>query len=83
MNLVEDFLITSSGDGFTDREAGGAYRSFNSFLLGQRLPESEVREAQVASGEERPRDGGLPQSCGSVDPDANPTLSRCQGAAQR
>ena len=58
LELVEDFLTTLSGYGFTDRQVVGVYRAFSSFLLGSLLLESAVRGADAdTSPVDRPVDG--------------------------
>lgn len=57
--------------GFSDKQAVGAYRAFSSFLLGQLLLESVVRGAQTSPVEE-PLDEGdatIPQGDGKISLD--------------
>jgi len=78
LELVEDFLSTLVGHGFTDEQVVGAYRSFSSFLLGQLLLESAVRGAET-SPVEIPLDEGdaqIPNEDGKVDISNNPTVTR-------
>ena len=68
IEVVDTFLSTLIGHGFTDRQAVDAYRSFSSFLLGQLLLESAVRGAETSPVEE-PLDEGdadVPQADGQV-----------------
>ena len=65
---MNTFLTALIGQGFTDAQAVGAYRSFSSFLLGQLLLEAAVRGARTGPVEE-PLDEGdadLPQRDGSL-----------------
>jgi len=69
IEVVDTFLSTLIGHGFTDRQAVDAYRSFSSFLLGQLLLESAVRGAETSPVEE-PLDEGdadVPQADGQVN----------------
>lgn len=71
VEVVNTFLTALIGQGFTDAQAVGAYRSFSSFLLGQLLLESAVRGAQTGPVEE-PLDEGdasIPQHDGSISLD--------------
>lgn len=78
VELVEHFLHTLSGHGFTDEQVVEVYRSFSSFLLGQLLLESAVRGADTSPVEE-PLDEGdaqLPNQDGQVDLSDSPTVER-------
>jgi TetR/AcrR family tetracycline transcriptional repressor len=78
LDLVEDFLQTLIGHGFTDHQAVGAYRAFSSFLLGQLLLESATRGAQT-SPVEVPFDEGeaqVPNVDGKVDLSGRPAIAR-------
>lgn len=71
VEVVNTFLTALIGQGFSDAQAVGAYRSFSSFLLGQLLLESAVRGAQTSPVEE-PLDEGdasIPQGDGSISLD--------------
>lgn len=72
IEVVNTFLAALIGQGFSDEQAVGAYRSFSSFLLGQLLLESVVRGAP-ASPVEEPLDEGdaaIPQRDGIVSLDS-------------
>ncbi len=78
VDVVELFLSTLIGFGFTDEQAVGAYRSFSSFLLGNLLLESAVRGADTSPAEE-PLDEGdadIPQGDGSRSLDGSPQVQR-------
>lgn len=47
VEVVDTFLTTLIGHGFSDEQAVAAYRAFSSFLLGQLLLESAVRGAET------------------------------------
>ncbi len=69
LEIVENFLTTLGGFGFTDEQKVGAYRSFTSFLLGHLLLEAAARGDGVSSPEE-PLDEGdadVPNSDGRVE----------------
>ena len=69
LELVDDFLSTLSGFGFTDRQVVGTYRAFTGFLLGNLLLEAAVRGAETSPVEE-PLDEGnaqVPNRDGRVD----------------
>ncbi|HEX5857067.1 MAG TPA: TetR/AcrR family transcriptional regulator C-terminal domain-containing protein [Microbacterium sp.] len=57
VEVVNTFLSTLIDQGFTDKQAVGAYRAFSSFLLGQLLLEATVRGAETGPVEE-PLDEG-------------------------
>lgn len=76
--MVEDFLQTLSGHGFTDEQTVGAYRAFSSFLLGQLLLEAATRGAKT-SPVEMPFDEGdaqVPQRDGQLDLSSRPAIAR-------
>lgn len=78
VEVVELFLSTLIGFGFSDEQAVGAYRSFSSFLLGNLLLESAVRGADTSPADE-PLDEGdadIPQGDGSQNLDASPQVRR-------
>lgn len=78
LEVVEDFLKSLTGFGFSDSQAVGAYRSFSSFLLGQLLLEAATRGAETAPVEE-PMDEGdasIPNADGRLDLSSNPTVER-------
>jgi TetR/AcrR family tetracycline transcriptional repressor len=78
LDLVEDFLQTLSGHGFTDTQTVGAYRAFSSFLLGQLLLESATRGAET-SPVEVPFDEGsaqVPNQDGQIDLSGRPAIAR-------
>jgi AcrR family transcriptional regulator len=71
IEVVNTFLATLIGHGFTDAQAVDAYRAFSSFLLGQLLLESAVRGAETSPVEE-PLDEGdaaLPEADGKASLD--------------
>ena len=80
LELVEDFLSTLNGFGFTDEQVVGTYRAFSGFLLGH--PCSKRRSA-----EQRPRPSrnhltkGMPRSrveTAGVDLSGSPMVKRFQ-----
>ncbi|MDL5352127.1 TetR/AcrR family transcriptional regulator C-terminal domain-containing protein [Microbacterium sp. zg-YB36] len=78
VEVVDTFLGTLIGHGFTDQQAVDAYRSFSSFLLGQLLLESAVRGAETGPVEE-PLDEGdatIPEGDGQVSLEAAPEVKR-------
>ena len=78
LDLVEDFLQTLSGHGFTDTQTVGAYRAFSSFLLGQLLLEAATRGAKT-SPVQMPFDEGdaqVPNQDGRVDLSSRPAIAR-------
>lgn len=56
--LVESFLSTLSGFGFSDDQVVEIYRAFSSFLLGHLLLETSVRGAETSPIEEPLDEGG-------------------------
>jgi hypothetical protein len=80
LELVEDFLSTLSGFGFTPEQAVGTYRAFSGFLLGNLLLEAAVRGAETSPVEE-PLDEGkatVPSRDGQVDLSGSPTVAEFQ-----
>ena len=78
VEIVNSFLSTLIGHGFTDQQAVDAYRSFSSFLLGQLLLESAVRGAETGPVEE-PLDEGdatIPEGDGEMNLTQAPEVSR-------
>jgi len=78
VEVVQTFLSTLIGRGFTDQQAVETYRAFSSFLLGQLLLESAVRGAETGPVEE-PLDEGsatVPEGDGSADLAASPDVRR-------
>ncbi len=78
IEVVDTFLATLIGHGFTDEQAVNAYRSFTSFLLGLLLLESAVRGAETGPAEE-PLDEGhadIPQSDGQMSVDSASDVGR-------
>lgn len=78
IEVVNTFLASLIGHGFTDQQAVDAYRSFSSFLLGQLLLESAVRGAETAPVEE-PLDEGdaaIPEGDGNATLDEAPEVRR-------
>jgi len=58
VEVVNTFLSTLIGYGFTDEQAVDAYRAFSSMLLGHLLLESAVRGAETSPVEEPLDEGG-------------------------
>jgi TetR/AcrR family transcriptional regulator, tetracycline repressor protein len=80
LELVDDFLSTLSGFGFTDEQVVGTYRAFTGFLLGNLLLEAAVRGAETSPVEE-PLDEGtatVPNRDGRVDLSGSPAVARFQ-----
>ncbi|HET9647207.1 MAG TPA: TetR/AcrR family transcriptional regulator C-terminal domain-containing protein [Microlunatus sp.] len=78
LELVEEFLTTLGGYGFTDRQVVGTYRAFSSFLLGALLLESAGRGADTSPVDE-PLDEGQssrPSADAQVDLSNSPTITR-------
>lgn len=78
VEVVNTFLSTLLGHGFTDAQAVDAYRAFSSFLLGQLLLESAVRGAETGPVEE-PLDEGaadIPERDGSISLQDTPEVLR-------
>ena len=78
LDLVEDFLETLTGHGFTETQTVGAYRAFSSFLLGQLLLESATRGARTSPVEVPFDEGGaqVPNEDGRVDLTSRPAIAR-------
>ncbi|WP_285138362.1 TetR/AcrR family transcriptional regulator C-terminal domain-containing protein [Microbacterium sp. lyk4-40-TSB-66] len=81
IEVVEIFLATLIGFGFTDDQAVGAYRSFSSFLLGNLLLESAVRGAETSPADQPLDEGGadIPQGDGSMSLAGSPHVQRLRG----
>jgi TetR/AcrR family transcriptional regulator, tetracycline repressor protein len=80
LELVEDFLSTLSGFGFSEERVVATYRAFSGFLLGNLLLEAAVRGAETSPVEE-PLDEGnaaIPARDGRVDLSRSPTIARFQ-----
>jgi TetR/AcrR family tetracycline transcriptional repressor len=80
LEVVEDFLSTLSGFGFTDEQVVGTYRAFSGFLLGNLLLEAAVRGAETSPVEE-PLDEGnatIQSRDGQVDLSGSPTVAKFQ-----
>ncbi|HZA73951.1 MAG TPA: TetR/AcrR family transcriptional regulator C-terminal domain-containing protein [Propionibacteriaceae bacterium] len=80
LELVDDFLSTLSGFGFTDQQVVGTYRAFSGFLLGNLLLEAAVRGAATSPVEE-PLDEGnakIPSRDGQIDLSGSPAVARFQ-----
>jgi AcrR family transcriptional regulator len=78
LELVESFIASLTGYGFTDEQIAGTYRAFSSFLLGQLLLESAVRGGDTSPAEE-PMDEGdatIPNADGQVDLGRQPNVAR-------
>ncbi|WP_150307510.1 TetR/AcrR family transcriptional regulator C-terminal domain-containing protein [Planctomonas psychrotolerans] len=78
VDVVDTFLRTLIGHGFSDAQAVSAYRSFSSFLLGHLLLESAVRGAETGPVEE-PLDEGnaaIPEGDGKLGLDDAPEVRR-------
>lgn len=80
LELVEDFLTTLTGLGFTDEQVVNTYQAFSGFLLGNLLLEAAMRGAETSPVEE-PLDEGnatVPNRDGEVDLSNNPMVARFQ-----
>lgn len=82
LSLVEDFLRTLIGHGFTEAGAVHAYRSFSSFLLGHLLLESVVQGAETSPVEQPFDEGGaqIPEGDAKLDLADFPTVARLREA---
>lgn len=60
LELVESFLSTLLGHGFTDQQAADTYRVFTGFLLGHLLLETSVPRPRAGAGGPLAGDGGTP-----------------------
>ena len=78
VEVVNTFLTTLIGHGFTDAQAVDAYRSFSSFLLGHLLLESAVRGAETGPIEEPLDEGGadIPEGDGQLTLNDAPEVRR-------
>lgn len=78
LDLVEDFLMTLAGHGFTDKQIVGAYRAFSSFLLGQLLLEAATHGAETSPIEVPFDEGGaqVPNEDGHLDLGDRPAAAR-------
>ncbi len=78
LELVEDFLATLSGFGFTDVQVVDTYRAFSGLLLGHLLLEAAVRGAGTSPVEEPLDEGDAPitNADGQVDLSGSPTVAR-------
>lgn len=78
VEVVDTFLTTLIGHGFTDQQAVDAYRSFSSFLLGQLLLESAIRGAETSPVEEPLDEGGatVPEGDGRLSLEIAPQVRR-------
>jgi TetR/AcrR family tetracycline transcriptional repressor len=78
LDLVENFLSTLSGLGFSDKQVVGAYRAFSSFLLGQLLLEAATHGAATSPIEVPFDEGGaqLPNADGQLDLGNRPAAAR-------
>lgn len=78
LDLVEDFLETLKGHGFTDRHIVDAYRAFSSFLLGHLLLEAASSGAQTSPVEVAFDEGDaqIPNQDGLVDLSTKPEAAR-------
>lgn len=78
VEVVNMFLESLIGYGFTDAQAVGAYRSFTSFLLGQLLLESAVHAGDSGLVEETLDEGGadIPEGDGRMGLDDAPEVRR-------
>lgn len=78
VDVVEVFLTSLIGQGFSDAQAVNAYRAFSSFLLGQLLLESAVRGAETGPAEEPLDEGGadIPAGDGQATLDDAPTVRK-------
>jgi len=78
IEVVEHFLSSLKGFGFSDDQMVGTYRAFSSFLLGQLLLEAAVRGGETSPAEE-PLDEGDAQVSnrdGGVDLDRDSEVLR-------
>lgn len=80
LELVEDFLTTLSGHGFTDAQVVYTYRAFSGLLLGHLLLESAARGAETSPVDEPLDEGGaqFPGRDGQQDLDTSPAIKRMQ-----
>ena len=80
--MVENFLITLIGHGFTQDGAVHVYRSFSSFLLGHLLLESVVQGAETSPVDQPLDEGGaqIPEGDAELDLADFPTVARLREA---
>ena len=78
LDLVEDFLQTLAGHGFSDEQTGVVYRAFSSFLLGHLLLESATRGADTSPVELAVDEGdaAVPNRDGSQTLRGRPAVAR-------
>jgi TetR/AcrR family tetracycline transcriptional repressor len=78
LEIVEHFLQTLKGHGFTDNQIVGTYRAFSSFLLGNLLLESASRGAETSPVEVAFDEGDahIANRDGQVDLSDNPETKR-------
>ncbi|MGB3258652.1 MAG: TetR family transcriptional regulator [Ornithinimicrobium sp.] len=78
IELVEDFLTTLSGHGFSDVQVAETYRSFTSFLLGHLLLECGIRGATTGPIDEALDEGQatVPRNDGMRGLEGAPTARR-------
>lgn len=76
LEVVEHFLRTLRGYGFTDQQVVEVYRAYTSFLLGHLLLEAAVRGADTSPVEQPLDEGGaqIPNRDGQVDLGGSPTV---------
>jgi AcrR family transcriptional regulator len=74
--VVQDFLETLSGFGFSDQQVVHTYRTFASFLLGSLLLEAAQRRTETSPTSEEPCDQGQAHTAQRVEADINenPTI---------
>ena len=78
LDVVEHFLVTLKGFGFSDDQLVESYRAFSSFLLGHLLLEAALRGAET-SPVEQPLDEGdaqIPNADGQADLAAGSEVTR-------
>ena len=78
LDVVEHFLVTLKGFGFSDDRLVESYRAFSSFLLGHLLLEAALRGAET-SPVEQPLDEGdaqIPNADGQIDLAAGSEVTR-------
>jgi AcrR family transcriptional regulator len=78
VELVEGFIASLIGYGFTDQQVALTYRAFSSFLLGNLLLEAATRGADLSPVEESLDEGGaqLPNADGRIDFTDSPNTVR-------
>ncbi|MFK5583300.1 TetR/AcrR family transcriptional regulator C-terminal domain-containing protein [Serinicoccus sp. LYQ131] len=77
LSLVEHFLSTVTGHGFSTEQAVAAYQLYSSFLLGHLLLECAELGAATAPDDEPVDEGGadIPQDDGRIDIEEFPTVA--------